>query len=128
MIIKTGIDIVEISRFEKLYNQESFIRKIMNQSEIEKIPSPKDKAISYCGKTFSVKESISKAFGFGIGSMMGFYDVTIHKDCSGKPFAEINDGCLSRILTHFNASKVSIDISISDSDLYIATNCIVLIL
>lgn len=128
MIIKTGIDIIEISRFEKLYNQESFIKKIMNEDEIKRIPSSQDKAISYCGKIFSAKESISKAFGFGIGSMISFHDITIQKDTIGKPFAQIDNDCLSRILNHFNASKISIDISISDSDFYIATSCVVLII
>jgi holo-[acyl-carrier protein] synthase len=98
----------------------------MNQIEIENMPNSPSKAISYCGKIFSAKESISKAFGFGIGEIIGFHDITIQKDNHGKPFAEIKDVCLEKILNHFDASKISIDISISDSDLYIATSCVVL--
>ncbi|STQ85424.1 holo-[acyl-carrier-protein] synthase [Helicobacter muridarum] len=39
---------------------------------------------------WSLKEALSKAFGVGIGSLLGFYDICIYKDSLNKPYVALS--------------------------------------
>lgn len=100
-----GCDIIEISRIknsiEKFGNK--FISRILTNSEIELYNKKGNKAEFIAGR-FSAKESISKAFGCGIGENLSFVDIEIMPDELGKPFVKIK-----------GIKKENINISISHS-------------
>lgn len=81
-IARTGIDLIEVPRFEA---QSAEIRRRF----IERVFTPAERA--YCGENaqhlagrFACKEAVSKALGVGIGKI-GWQDIEILNDEHGRP-------------------------------------------
>jgi holo-[acyl-carrier protein] synthase len=108
MIKGIGTDILDIKRFEKIYLNWGIrlINKLFNEDELPTYSSKKKFVQSLAGK-FAAKEAISKAFGTGISSGLGFKDIKILKNKNGTPIASIK-----------NSINKSMHISISHSDHY----------
>ncbi len=108
MINGIGTDILDIRRFERLYLNwgNRLVSRLFNKNEIPSYSSKKKFIQSLAGK-FAAKEAISKAFGTGIGSVIGFKDIKILKNKNGAPTASID-----------NINDKIIHISISHSDYY----------
>jgi holo-[acyl-carrier protein] synthase len=86
VILGTGIDIVEVERIRSSLERfgERFLKRILRPGEIayclsHKSPGP------YVAARFAAKEAISKAFGTGIGAELGWHDMEIQREPSGKP-------------------------------------------
>jgi holo-[acyl-carrier protein] synthase len=93
MILGVGIDIIEVSRIQASYERfgERFLNRILHPNEISyclshKVPGP------FLAARFSAKEAISKAFGTGIGSQLGWHDVEVGRKESGEPFVILHEG------------------------------------
>ncbi len=78
-----GIDIVKISRIERLLKKDKFLERIFTDREIELLKAKNMRPESVAGR-FSAKESVSKALGTGIGKL-AFKDIEILSDDMGKP-------------------------------------------
>lgn len=104
--MSVGIDIVKIDRIEDVLDKkrDSFLNKIFTTSEIQYIREKNNSPQTIAG-LFSLKESISKAIGTGIGKIT-FKDIEISHDKSGKPKVELNEKLRS-------FGIVSIDVSIT---------------
>jgi len=78
-----GIDIVEISRIEKMIEKfgNKALERFLTPNEIALLSSP----ASYAGY-WAAKEAFAKALGTGIGSYCSFLDIEILKTKKGKPF------------------------------------------
>lgn len=97
---KIGTDIVKISRMEKSIKNESFLRRVFTEKEIEYCR----KAENYAG-IFAAKEAYFKAIGTGITVPLTSMEI-LHND-RGKPYLNGISNC---------------DVSIShDGDYAIAT-------
>lgn len=97
---KIGTDIVKISRMEKSIKNESFLRRVFTEKEIEYCR----KAENYAG-IFAAKEAYFKAIGTGITVPLISMEI-LHND-RGKPYLNGISNC---------------DVSIShDGDYAIAT-------
>lgn len=86
----TGIDIVDNNRIKKILENsgDSFYNRIFTRNELQYI-SEKNHNYKTVAGLFSVKESISKAIGTGIGKI-SFKDVEIYHDKFGKPQVRFN--------------------------------------
>ncbi len=83
MIIKTGIDLIEIKRIRMALEKhgERFLERIFTPAEIAECRG-RAEALAAC---FAAKEAIVKALGTGIGPV-GWTDVeTLHHE-SGEPY------------------------------------------
>src|SRR5512136_549686 len=87
MILGIGIDIIEVTRIQASYEKfgERFLRRILHPNEISyclsyKVPAP------FLAARFAAKEAISKAFGTGIGSALGWRDMEVGRKESGEPY------------------------------------------
>ncbi len=118
-IFGIGTDIVEKSRFEYI-NIEKLAKRILTHYELLEFENAKDKK-HFLAKKFSIKESISKAFGVGIGARLSFLDMETSHDSKGKPVCEIKNN-RSFAITH---SKVCVHITSSDTKTLIITHCVV---
>lgn len=90
MIIGIGIDIVEISRIEKIMKRtSSFIEKSFTNNEIEyfKLKGLKGNVIA---GNFAAKEAVSKAIGTGFRGF-GLKDIEVLRDELGKPVVNLSD-------------------------------------
>ena len=82
MIIRSGIDLVEINRLIELNPtiRERFIKRVFTPLEIEQCT---DSNLSLCGR-FAAKEAVAKALGCGIGPV-SWQDIEISRNENGEP-------------------------------------------
>jgi len=92
MILGTGIDIIEVARVAASHEKfgERFLKRILRPAEIAYCLSHKQPA-PFIAARFAAKEAVSKAFGTGIGSQLGWQDVEVGRKPSGEPFVILHD-------------------------------------
>ena len=86
MIIGTGLDIIEIERIKnsiKKYTPK-FEQRVFSPGEINYCQSQGDPAKHFAAR-FAVKEAVSKCLGTGISGTLGFKDMEVVHEKSGKP-------------------------------------------
>lgn len=86
MIKGIGVDMVELSRIEKIIaNKSSFIKRVLTNDEYTIFQSlPYKRQVEFLAGRFACKEAFSKAWGTGIG-VVGLRDVEILKEDNGAP-------------------------------------------
>lgn len=91
MILGTGIDIVEISRFTKSYKKwgDDFLEKIFTSKEMTYSKKRRFPAQHFAAR-FALKEAVFKAFGEGAGSIRKWTDIEIVNDKKGKPLVRFH--------------------------------------
>lgn len=95
MVVGIGNDIVEVSRFKNL--KERFIERCYTEQEIQTAQG----RVAFLAANFSVKESVSKAFGTGVRGF-GIKDIEVLRDDLGKPY----------VVLHGKAEKLAQDLGI----------------
>ncbi len=92
-VLGLGVDIVECRRIEHSLERfgERFLHRVFTKGEIEYCQSMKFPARHFAAR-FAAKESISKAFGTGIGKAMGWRDLDVHRHGSGQPYVVLEGG------------------------------------
>lgn len=111
MILGTGIDLVEVSRIRSSLEKfgDRFLKRVLRADEIAYCQSHKDPAPFVAGR-FAAKEAISKAFGTGIGSKLGWLDIEVGRKETGEPFAILHDGGI-KLLSECGGHKVHLSIT-----------------
>ena len=88
MIINTGIDIEEISRFKHLLEKPAFLKKCFGEDELKlfitKGMKPQTIAANFCAK-----EALSKALGTGIRGF-SLKDIQLLRDDLGCPYFKLS--------------------------------------
>jgi holo-[acyl-carrier protein] synthase len=92
-VLGVGVDIVETARIEHSLDRfgDRFLQRVFTPGEIAYCQSMKFPARHFAAR-FAAKESVSKAFGTGIGHAMGWRDIDIHREGSGQPFVVLKGG------------------------------------
>jgi holo-[acyl-carrier protein] synthase len=87
MIVGIGIDIVELTRIQKLMEQnERFVDRILTEEEKVIFAQLSNwRKVEFLAGRFAAKEAYAKAFGTGIGASLSFQDIEILNDEHGKP-------------------------------------------
>ena len=90
MIFGTGLDIIEIDRIKKSLAKYSprFESKIFTAGEINYCQSQADPGKHFAAR-FAVKEAVSKSLGTGITHEVGFKDIEVVNQTSGKPIVKM---------------------------------------
>lgn len=91
-MIKSGIDIVEVKRIERLIKNKSFVRKIFSDNEIDYFEERKYKATTVAG-VFCAKEAVSKCLGTGIAGF-SWRDIEILRNELGRPYVVLGGKAL----------------------------------
>jgi len=111
MILGVGIDIIEVARIQASHERfgERFLNRILHPNEISyclsyKVPAP------FLAARFAAKEAISKAFGTGIGSQLGWQDMEVGRKASGEPFVILHEAG-QKLLRERGARAVLISLS-----------------
>ena len=91
MIFGTGIDIVEISRFERFVreNNEALLNRLFTPHEREYCAVRRRSAQHYALR-FAAKESFLKALGTGLRDGLSWRDMEVVNDPAGKPSLELS--------------------------------------
>ena len=87
MIVGSGIDIVEISRFRQSKKKwgANFLNKIFTQNEIGYSRKRRLQDQHFAAR-FAAKEAVLKAFGDKLSDIHNWQDIEILNDKSGKPY------------------------------------------
>jgi holo-[acyl-carrier protein] synthase len=107
LILKTGIDILEIPRIQKALERfgDRFLERIFSAAEIAECRGRIDSLAVH----FSAKEAVVKALGTGIGPV-GWLEVeTLHKP-SGEPYLLLH-GRASRVAKTLGLTNWSVSLS-----------------
>ncbi len=86
MIYGTGIDIVDISRFERFLQEgnEALFQRLFTAGEL-RYCSSKTKCAQHFALRFAAKEAFFKASGLGLRDGMSWRDVEVVNNDLGKP-------------------------------------------
>lgn len=116
LIYGIGHDVVEIQRVCAVLQRESgarFIRRILTPAELELAEGRKGNLAEFAAGRFAAKEAIVKALGCGIGREVGFRDIQVLPDASGKPSVLLSEAAWSRL--DMNEQKYIIHLTITHS-------------
>ncbi len=111
MIFGTGLDIVEIERIKKSLKKYSprFENKIFTSKEIDYCQSQADPGKHFAAR-FAVKEAVSKSLGTGINHDVGFKDIEVVNQASGKPIVKMS-GRGKKLFEKLQLKSIHISIS-----------------
>ena len=86
MILRTGIDIIEIARLEAIQPaiKQRFLHRVYTELELQEVGHS---AASLAGR-FAAKEAVSKALGCGIGAIH-WQDIEIRRGMEGEPLLQL---------------------------------------
>ena len=120
MEIKTGTDIIEISRIKKSIEEtdNKFIERVFTDKEIEYCESRKSQKYQHYAVRFAGKEAVFKAISSVLKNKfeIDWKDIEILNDSSGRPYVNILKSKIS--------DKINIDISLSHCKEYAVANVI----
>ncbi|MDC0618517.1 holo-ACP synthase [Candidatus Pelagibacter sp.] len=116
-ILGIGVDIVEMTRFNKLIKNKDFIKRIFSNSEILIAKKIRDKK-AYYAKRFAAKEAFAKSIGTGFRDNLNFKDISIINDKLGKPSFVITNKIKNIVKDQFKTSSFNFFLSISDEKKY----------
>lgn len=109
MIYGIGTDLVNIKRIEDALFRfgDRFLHRILTEEEVREYAQSSQPA-RFVAKRFAVKEAFSKAYGTGIGEIVGWHDVRVTHDAMGKPLIRtskvLSDILVSQQITHTHLS------------------------
>lgn len=93
MIIGTGTDIVSVSRIHAVHRRlgDRFLARVLVEEERTSMP-PGERGTRWLAKRWAAKEAVAKAFGTGIGGRLGFQDIVVGRESSGRPVVALRGG------------------------------------
>jgi len=126
MIVRNGIDLVDIRRIKNTIEKYNFRfkKKCFHEGEIRKSES-RLKSIESYAKRYAAKEACAKALGTGLARGVFWKDIEVHNDKYGKPKIKLHNKAL-KILNSLNSkNECFIEVSLSDEKNYAIANVII---
>lgn len=104
MVVGIGLDIVELARIARWMSGDAGDRtdrlagRVLTDGEREiwAALAPGRKAEFLAGR-FAAKEAVAKAFGCGIGGVVGFRDIEVLPDERGRPHCRLSAAAWERL-------------------------------
>ncbi|RUS46616.1 holo-ACP synthase [Cohnella sp. AR92] len=101
MIVGIGIDMVELERLDKLLAGSAgsrFLERVLTESERSRCRELSGRrAVEFVAGRYAAKEAIVKALGCGIGRLVGFADMEVLPDPSGRPCCRLSAEAWERL-------------------------------
>ncbi len=112
MPVYNGIDIIEISRIQKVLSShgEAFLKKVFTPREIDYCESRKAARFQCYAARFAAKEAVSKALGTGICNGIKWTDIEVVTNENGTPCIILSEKALERFIS-MNGKNISISLS-----------------
>jgi holo-[acyl-carrier protein] synthase len=111
MIFGTGIDIVDISRFEKFVreNNEPLFNRVFTPHELTYCVAKKRSAQHFALR-FAAKEAFLKALGTGLRNGIAWRDMEVVNDHLGKPELQLG-GRAVELFQEYNLTRIFLSLS-----------------
>lgn len=116
MIYGIGHDVLEIERVASILERpigERFMARVLTTAELEVAHARGERQSEFVSGRFAAKEAITKAFGCGIGKVIGFEDIEILPDRLGKPDVVLSQAAWNRLGLENGHSSYRVHLSIS---------------
>ncbi|KJD45649.1 holo-ACP synthase [Paenibacillus terrae] len=117
MIYGIGHDVLEISRMADILAgkyADAFLNRVLTPAERDLAVERRGRLAEFVAGRFAAKEAITKAFGCGIGQIIGFGDMDILPEPGGKPAVYLSAPAWDRLgLPGAGSSDYSIHLSIT---------------
>jgi len=86
MIVGIGIDLVDVSRIDRLLNEygDQFARRVLAEAERPAFASS-SRPVWFLANRFAAKEALSKALGTGLRYPVTLHAISVSSDSLGKP-------------------------------------------
>ena len=126
MIIRSGVDIIDIRRIKKTldkYNSR-FKRRCFHRQEIKKSES-RIKSVESYAKRYAAKEACAKALGTGLATGVFWKDIEVQNVEFGKPKIKLHNNALLFLKNLEKNNKWNIEVSLSDEKNYAIANVII---
>tara|TARA_B100000579_G_C22482795_1_gene688736 strand:+ start:330 stop:725 length:396 start_codon:yes stop_codon:yes gene_type:complete len=126
VILKNGIDIVDIRRIKKTLNKfgDKFKNRCFSHNEILSSEKKLNSSESFA-KRYAAKEACAKALGTGLARGVFWKDIEVYNDKYGKPKIRLHNNAL-KVLKKINyKSTPSIEVSLTDESNYAIANVII---
>ena len=126
MIIRNGIDIIDIRRIKKTIDKYDmrFKKKCFHLDEINKSESRLKSVESYA-KRYAAKEACAKALGTGLARGVFWKDIEVQNNKFGKPKIMLHNNALKFLKKMIKHQDCSIEVSLSDEKNYAIANVII---
>ena len=126
MIIRNGVDIIDIRRIKKTINKYNFRfkNKCFHSSEINKSESRLRSIESYA-KRYAAKEACAKALGTGLAEGVFWKDIEIQNNENGKPIIKLHNNAINLLNSFSEKNQCTIEVSLSDEKNYAIANVII---
>ena len=126
MIIRNGIDIIDIRRIKKTIDKYNFRfkKKCFNSGEISKSETRLKSVESYA-KRYAAKEACAKALGTGLARGVCWKDIEVQNDKYGKPKIKLHNNALTYLNKITKSDDCSIEVSLSDEKNYAIAHVII---
>lgn len=114
VIYGIGHDILELERVARLLNGSSgerFLQRILTAGEREALAQREARRAEWVAGRFAAKEAVVKAFGTGVGPIIGFRDIEVLPDGLGKPHARLSEAAWSRLGLSSASCRIHVSIS-----------------
>lgn len=123
-VLGHGIDLVECARIGESLQRfgERFERRVFLPDEVAYCRSQKFPERHFAAR-FAAKEAVSKAFGTGIGSVVGWLDLEVTRDPSGRPQLCLHGGAAAW-LDERGGGRV--ELSLTHTDHYAAASAVLI--
>lgn len=108
MILGVGVDIVQVSRIERLLSKPGFLKRVFTEKEVERFEHDGYPPQTIAG-VFAAKEAVSKALGTGF-SGFGTRDIEILPGEFGAPHAKLYNGARDRF-SYLGGANIHVSIS-----------------
>lgn len=107
MIVRTGIDLIEINRLEEVNPaiRERFLKRVFTPLELEQV----GKSYASLSGRFAAKEAVSKALGTGIG-FVSWQDIEVQRGKYGEPELHLY-GNAAKVAEHLGLKDWSVSIT-----------------
>lgn len=96
--MQIGCDIVEIERISSALDKhgERFAKRVLTPSEFE-IYTTHATPVHFLARRYAAKEAVGKAFGTGIGELLSFQDISVHRGSKGRPVVKPSDRAFEQL-------------------------------
>jgi holo-[acyl-carrier protein] synthase len=110
MILRTGVDLVEIARFQQAVERhgQRFLERVFTPKELAEVGSQEGRIASLAAR-FAAKEAVSKAFGTGIGQIY-WREIEILRGPEREPILHLHGNSL-RLAEEQNLTTWSLSLS-----------------
>ena len=98
MLSGIGVDIAEISRFQRMLDRygDRIAHRILTDREFQQFEK-RNRSLSFLALRFAAKEAASKALGTGIAKGIGFHTIEVVNNDSGQPELVFHDAAIDLV-------------------------------